>query len=130
MARRGLSFGRIEAAMIHRAFLALLAVAGLAIAGWAEEAPANPPAEAPGSAVSPERAALGAFLQSHCLECHDKATSKGGLALDVIAQQEPAENAEAWEKVLRKLSTRQMPPPDQPRPEEQEYNAIAAWLAG
>ena len=39
-------------------------------------------------------------------------------------------NAEVWERVLRKLSVRAMPPPGMPRPSEAEYAGFTTWLAG
>ena len=36
--------------------------------------------------------------------------------------------AEAWEKVARKLRTREMPPPGRPRPDDSTYGAVAAAL--
>ena len=36
--------------------------------------------------------------------------------------------AEAWEKVARKLRTREMPPPGRPRPDDGTYRAAAAAL--
>jgi hypothetical protein len=36
---------------------------------------------------------------------------------------------ETWEKVVRKLRTRQMPPTGKQRPDENSYNAIVTWLA-
>lgn len=38
------------------------------------------------------------------------------------------ENSEAWEKVVRKLAARQMPPDDAARPEERKYDAAVSWL--
>jgi hypothetical protein len=38
------------------------------------------------------------------------------------------EDAEVWEKVIRKLRTRAMPPANMPRPDEATYDAFAAYL--
>ena len=38
-------------------------------------------------------------------------------------------HAETWERVLRKLSVRAMPPPGMPRPTEAEYAGFTGWLA-
>ncbi len=37
-------------------------------------------------------------------------------------------HAEIWEKVVKKLRSRSMPPAGLPRPDEATYNATAAWL--
>ena len=73
--------------------------------------------------------ALQQFVEAHCLDCHDKVTKTGGLALDELIEADIGRNAEAWEKVVRKLTARQMPPKDAPRPKERDYDAAVA-LAG
>ena len=73
---------------------------------------------------------------------HDSAYRKplktAGLALDTTAAEDIATRPEVWEKVVRKLRTRSMPPAGLPRPAESTYSAIvselesgldAAWLA-
>src|SRR6185295_5527459 len=50
------------------------------------------------------------FIVDYCAKCHDAETQKGGLDLETISRQDPAAHAEAWEKVVRKLRARQMPP--------------------
>ena len=71
------------------------------------------------------------LLQRHCLGCHNDRTLAGGLSLQGVdvttAGQNPAE-LELWEKVIRKLRTRAMPPPGRPKPSEAEYLSIAARL--
>ena len=38
-------------------------------------------------------------------------------------------DAETWERVLRKLSVRAMPPQNVPRPQEADYVGFTTWLA-
>jgi len=68
------------------------------------------------------------FVESSCVECHDKTTKTAGLALDDLLAADIERNAEAWEKVVRKLTSRQMPPKGSPRPAERDYNAAARSL--
>ena len=42
--------------------------------------------------------------------CHDEDEKKGGLALDTVARHDVAQHPDVWEKVVRKLRARQMPP--------------------
>src|SRR5207244_9546711 len=51
-----------------------------------------------------------------------------GLALDVLSRQAIDRHPEAWERVVRKLRGRQMPPVDRERPDERAYEAVSAWL--
>ncbi|MDX1948055.1 MAG: DUF1587 domain-containing protein, partial [Pirellulaceae bacterium] len=75
-----------------------------------------------------DRAGFDAFVTEHCLDCHDQTARQGGLALDQLLRGEIAPRAETWEKVARKLASRQMPPPDAPRPPERDRVAAAEWL--
>ncbi|HJQ81537.1 MAG TPA: DUF1592 domain-containing protein [Lacipirellulaceae bacterium] len=78
--------------------------------------------------ASSERVAFNLFVETHCLGCHDHSTKTADLALDDLIGVAIAGNHEPWEKVVRKLSSRQMPPSDMPRPDEAEYDAAIAWL--
>jgi len=108
--------------MIHRCIAVLLVMAGATCA--ADERAVNSSAAKP----APDRAALKQFIESHCLACHDKATQKAGLALDELLGADIERNSEAWEKVVRKLTARQMPPRSKPRPAQGDYNAAISLL--
>ena len=75
-------------------------------------------------AVSPDRATL----DRYCVTCHNSRTRTGGLALDTVDVGRVAADAETWEKVVRKIRGRMMPPPGLPRPDEATYDALAAHL--
>jgi mono/diheme cytochrome c family protein len=100
----------------------LLVAAGFVIRCAADE-PAAPQAGKPPSAV-----AFQSFVRGHCLDCHGKESRKGGLALDDLLGQNFAAHSEAWEHVVRKLTNRQMPPPEAVQPAEHEYESAVAWL--
>jgi Protein of unknown function (DUF1592)/Protein of unknown function (DUF1588)/Protein of unknown function (DUF1585)/Protein of unknown function (DUF1595)/Protein of unknown function (DUF1587)/Planctomycete cytochrome C len=72
---------------------------------------------------------LPAMVAQYCAGCHDSAVKKGGLDLDSIRLEEAGRHTEVWERVLRKLRARQMPPAGMKRPEESTYNAVVAWLS-
>src|SRR6185503_5438688 len=61
----------------------------------------------PTSIVSPDRATL----DRYCVTCHNSRTRTGGLALDTLDVTRVAADAETWEKVVRKIRGRMMPPP-------------------
>ncbi|WP_239492557.1 DUF1592 domain-containing protein [Luteitalea sp. TBR-22] len=84
-----------------------------------------PPSSRP---VAPANAGTAAFVQEYCLDCHDGSAKKGGLALDALLPDDVAAHAGAWEKVVRRLRTRQMPPVGEPRPDEATYDALVAQL--
>src|SRR5262249_48895928 len=61
-------------------------------------------------------------------KCHNSDDRKGGLALDAINSEDVGAHARVWEKVVRKLTARQMPPAGRPRPDERAYESVVAAL--
>ncbi len=68
------------------------------------------------------------LVNEYCLSCHNSFAKTAGLELDTINAQPMDSNWEAWEKVVRKLRARQMPPAGMPRPDEDTYRAALASL--
>ncbi len=69
-----------------------------------------------------------AVLEQYCFSCHNESRLAGDLALDVLDMAHPAERADVWEQVVRKLRTGAMPPVGRPRPEETESDYVVTWL--
>ncbi len=67
---------------------------------------------------------LRAFANDYCTQCHDADTKKGELNLETILAGDLTTHADAWEKVARRLRTRQMPPAEKKRPTENDYRKI------
>ncbi|MEJ7609077.1 MAG: cytochrome c [Bryobacteraceae bacterium] len=65
-----------------------------------------------------------ATIDRYCLGCHTDKVKSGGFSLSDATAKTAAENPEAWEKVIRKLGHRQMPPLGLPRPDEATYTAL------
>jgi len=63
-----------------------------------------------------------------CLDCHSAADPIADLDLESLSTATVGRNRDAWESVVRKLRSRQMPPSDMPRPDESAYDAALAWL--
>jgi mono/diheme cytochrome c family protein len=89
---------------------------------------AAPAAEPTSSAKLSGRGTLSEFVSTHCLDCHSAEDRKGGLALDGVLTGDIGVEAKTWEAVIRKLNGRQMPPADAPRPSEESYREVVAWL--
>jgi mono/diheme cytochrome c family protein len=82
-----------------------------------------------GSDLSPSSPApYRVMLDQYCVGCHNSRTRSGGLALDAIDLASVPRDAATWEKVLRKLNTRTMPPAGARRPDEASYHALSSWL--
>ena len=69
-------------------------------------------------------------LAGYCVGCHNERVRTANLALDAIEGPEAGSQAETWEKVVRKLRTRTMPPIGVRRPDEPTYDALIASLEG
>ncbi len=107
-----------------RAIVAVFAAGGL-LAVCVAEQPADRAATA---AAAPPRAAMKEFVSQFCTDCHNGKDKAGELELDAIAADDLSEHAAAWEKVVRKLDSRQMPPLDVPRPKEETYVSTLSAL--
>jgi mono/diheme cytochrome c family protein len=69
-----------------------------------------------------------AVVTRYCVTCHNQRLKTGGLALDTLNMAGVPEDAEVWEKVIRKLRTNAMPPAGMPRPDTATYAALTKWL--
>ncbi len=67
-------------------------------------------------------------LETYCFDCHNAVDRAGDLVLDRLEPDNVPDDAATWEKVVRKLRGRTMPPPGQPRPSDAEYSETVAWL--
>src|SRR5678815_3430820 len=70
----------------------------------------------------------GALVNQYCVSCHNQRLKTANLALDRADSANPANSAEAWEKVIVKLRSRAMPPPGMPHPDNATYDAVANGL--
>ena len=108
--------------MIHWVKIVLLVLAVLVCSSAAQ-------AQAPGRAPAPEESHL-SLVSQYCVSCHNSRTKTAGLELDTVSAQSLDESWEAWEKVVRKLRARQMPPLGARRPDEALYTAALGSLEG
>src|SRR5215813_3216454 len=67
-------------------------------------------------------------IQTYCFVCHNKDVRAGNLLLDQLGAASVREQPEIFEKVVRKLRGRQMPPPGFLQPPQQEVDALIGWL--
>ncbi len=82
----------------------------------------------PCSAQEPSDDAIRTFVSSYCVECHNSTTKTASLSLEASSLNDVSSNAETWEKVVRRLRVRQMPPAEALRPEESSYDTVIALL--
>src|SRR6267142_2054001 len=67
-------------------------------------------------------------VQSYCFGCHNDGVRAGNLFLDKLGPESVSKHPEIFEKVVRKLRGRQMPPPGTPQPSQREIDALVGWL--
>ncbi|PWT83494.1 MAG: hypothetical protein C5B57_06720 [Blastocatellia bacterium] len=91
---------------------------------------ANAQSPATASADAPK---YRAWVNKYCVGCHNNRTASPAndpVNLEAASLDDLLSNAATWERVLRKLSVRAMPPQGVPHPNEPEYAAFTGWLAG
>ena len=69
------------------------------------------------------------MVNQYCADCHDRETKKGELDFSSIDLNDVTQHPDIWEKVVRKLRARQMPPAGKKRPDESGYQAALSQLA-
>ena len=77
---------------------------------------------------TPDTSIYQTTVNQYCVTCHNDTLNTAGLSLQELDQNSIGENAEVWEKVLRKLKARSMPPAGMPRPDERTYESFANYL--
>ena len=98
----------------------LLTAGGLILTVQAKQAPAT----ASTSTTAPHLA----LVEDYCVTCHDEEEKKGGLSLETVSA-DVSQHQEVWEKVVRKLRARQMPPVGRKeRPDEATYDSTIRYL--
>lgn len=69
-----------------------------------------------------------ALLSTYCFTCHNSRAKVGGLALDGLDLAATPDDAQVWEKALRKLRGHLMPPPGSKQPPQKDVDAFVAWM--
>ncbi len=70
----------------------------------------------------------GAMIKTYCLGCHNARLKTAGVMFDTMDFAHPAANAEVWEKALRRLRGRLMPPPGSPQPPQADIDVFSTWM--
>ena len=99
----------------------------LLILGYTPAHPNADPLDQIGDASS-STPALRPVLDRYCVSCHNSRLKTAGLQLDSLDLGRVDTDADTWEKVARKLRTREMPPAGAPRPDRDTYDRATAVL--
>jgi len=113
-------------------------IGALVAAAWsATVASSVPSAEAlrarsQAAASSPVAFDVASTVNRYCVGCHNSkaktTATASGVVFDGIDPARIADDSAMWEKVIRKLRTRSMPPTGVPRPDESTYTALVSHL--
>src|SRR5215510_5692636 len=107
------------------ASIAVMAVAGLfaaSLAGVFTASPATSAAQTSGADVQL------ATIKQYCAGCHNDRAKTGGVSFEGITAESIGQHAELFEKAVRKLRGRVMPPPGAKQPEPAAIDSLVAWL--
>jgi mono/diheme cytochrome c family protein len=69
-----------------------------------------------------------ALLDSHCAQCHNVSDWAGGLAFELLDTHRVGDDPETWEKAVRKLRARLMPPAGEKQPAQADVDALVNYL--
>lgn len=74
--------------------------------------------------ISPDQA----LVSKYCAGCHNDKTGSGNFSLEKLNPAAAGDQAQAWEKVVRKVRAGMMPPSGMPRPERKDLDAFAGRI--
>jgi len=69
-----------------------------------------------------------ATIQQYCVGCHNDKAKVGGATFQGITADSVAANPELFEKAVRKLRGRVMPPPGAKQPDGKAVDSLVSWL--
>ncbi len=101
--------------------IAVIGFAGVFAAPFASAAQAGDTAQAAGEA------SLGTFKQ-YCTGCHNDRVKIGGASFEGVTAASIAKNPDLFEKAVRKLRGRVMPPPGNKQPDGKTVDSLVSYL--
>ncbi|MFM1886191.1 MAG: hypothetical protein RL026_1348 [Pseudomonadota bacterium] len=71
------------------------------------------------------------LIDEACGKCHNSTDWAGGVAFDTLSLDGPLQaDADIWERTIRKMRGRMMPPPGERQPESARLDSFVHWLEG
>ncbi len=67
-------------------------------------------------------------VNQYCVGCHNDTLKTAAFSLQQVDTSNLGADGESWEKVLRKLRAKAMPPSGMPRPDEATYESFVSFL--
>src|SRR5215831_9439278 len=69
-----------------------------------------------------------AIVKQYCVSCHSDKLKTGGVTFEGVTAASIAQNPEVFEKAVRKLRGRVMPPPGAKQPDGKAVDSLVTWL--
>ena len=69
-----------------------------------------------------------ATVKQYCATCHNDRMKAGSVSFDGLTQEQIGQRAEVFEKAVRKLRGRVMPPPNARQPDQPTVDSLVSWL--
>src|SRR6202163_2230914 len=103
----------------------VMALAGLFVASLAGVFDASQGASAPQRSETEVQLAT---IKTYCAGCHNDRAKTAGLSFEGLTPEGIGQHADVFEKAVRKLRGRVMPPPGARQPEAAAIESLVAWL--
>jgi mono/diheme cytochrome c family protein len=110
--------------ILHFAFCILLLVS-LTTQGFTQ---AQTPAPATTGTAGLDAEKQLATIKQYCVACHNERAKTGNVSFEGITGESIGQHADVFEKAVRKLRGRVMPPPGSRQPDAATADALIAWL--
>ncbi|MDQ1472584.1 MAG: hypothetical protein QOJ99_4064, partial [Bryobacterales bacterium] len=80
------------------------------------------------TAPAPQTAESQKLVKQYCVGCHNSKLKSASLSLESLDLSKVSDDAGLWEKVLRKVEAKQMPPMGMPHPDPAAQKAFTSYL--
>src|SRR5436189_3076514 len=105
--------------------IVVTALAVILIAALSAVFTASPVAPAPQTSAADAQLAT---IKQYCAGCHNDRAKTGGVSFDGITADSIGPKAELFERAVRKLRGRVMPPPGAKQPDGAAIDSLVSWL--
>ncbi len=108
--------------------IAVVALAGVLMASQAGLFSAGPSLSAAQAPQASAAQAQLATINQYCVGCHNDKAKTAGVSFEGLKPENIGEHADVFEKAIRKLRGRVMPPPTAKQPDAKAIDSLVAWL--
>ncbi len=71
-----------------------------------------------------------AYIDTHCIKCHDEDSEKGDFRIDNLSSKIGFEDTPQWLEIMERINSGEMPPKkEKKQPSTQESGSVVEWLA-